>query len=40
MDGRTILSAGGTGTRLQLDPHEAGSVENVLTILYCFNGKH
>ena len=35
MDGRAIFSAGGAGTRLQLDPHEAGSVENVLTILYC-----
>ena len=39
MDGRAILLAGGTGTRLQLDPHEAGSVENFLTIMYSFNGK-
>ena len=37
MDGRAILLAGGTGTRLQLDPHEAGSVENLPTIWYCFN---
>ena len=36
MDRRAIFLAGGTGTRLQLDPHEAGSVEIFLTYLYCF----